>query len=110
MRDLNKDLDWLMICKNKKDLTDDYLKEICSTTRKTYQDYAPEYEYGITFVESDIAYEWLTRAVEAEEKLEELVRCNDCELYMESGSSCSLDGLFRDFEEYCSRGERRGEE
>lgn len=79
MRDLNKDLDWLMICKDKKDLTDDYLKEICSTTRKTYQDYAPEYQYGITFVESNIAYEWLTRAIEAEEKLEELVRCNDCE-------------------------------
>lgn len=110
MRDLNKDLDWLMICKNKKDLTDDYLKEICSTTRKTYQDYAPEYEYGITFVESDIAYEWLTRAIEAEEKLEELVRCRDCMHSDSAGLYCYTWSDYTSEDGYCYLGGKRNAE
>ena len=71
LRDLRQDFEWLTREKMKKDLADD--KVIFK--RKDFNDFAPEYEYGITFVESNIAYEWLTRAIEAEEKLEELVRC-----------------------------------
>ena len=47
----------------------------------------------------------LTMAIEALQFQQSVVRCGDCKLYQTSGSFCTLDGLFRDFEEYCSRGE-----
>ena len=102
MRDLRQDFEWLTREKMKKDLADD--KVIFK--RKDFNDFAPEYEYGITFVESDIAYEWLTRAIEAEEKLEELVRCKDC-IY-DDNHFCTHNG--HKHMSYCSDGERRDEE
>ncbi|HEY8464210.1 MAG TPA: hypothetical protein VIM29_09360 [Bacillota bacterium] len=77
MRDLNNDLKWLTESKQARDLSDDYLQEINHhTTREAYQNYAPEFSYGITFVESNIALEWLQRAVEAEKRLNETRRIN----------------------------------
>jgi hypothetical protein len=65
MRNLQEDLKWLEKSKNARDLSDDYLREINHhTTRENYQNYAPDFSYGITFVESDIAYEWLQRALQ----------------------------------------------
>jgi len=71
LRDLNKDLEWLSESQRRKDLSDDYLKEInpFNNTRGDFQDNAPDLSYGITFVESTIAREWLERAIKAEEKL-----------------------------------------
>ena len=71
MRDLQKDLEWLSACQDNRDLSDSYLVEYCpnNRTRENYQDYAPDFEYGITFVESCIAREWLERAIKAEELL-----------------------------------------
>lgn len=68
MRDLSKDLKWLSNCQNSRDLSDEYIKKYypeCDT-RELYNNYAPDWKYGITFVESKIAREWLDRAIEAE--------------------------------------------
>lgn len=69
MRNLENDLEWLSRSQDRKDLSDEYLKESRpdNLTREEYQDVAPEFSYGITFVESDIAREWLERAIKAEE-------------------------------------------
>lgn len=69
MRNLENDLEWLSRSQDGKDLSDEYLKGNCpdNLTREEYQDVAPEFSYGITFVESDIAREWLERAIKAEE-------------------------------------------
>lgn len=69
MRDLHKDLEWLIESQNSRDLSDEWLKERGNTTREEYQDYAPDWLYGITWVESTIAGEWLQRAIIAEDKL-----------------------------------------
>jgi len=69
MRDLQNDLEWLIKSQNSRDLTDEWLKENGNSTRKEYQNYAPEWLYGITWVESTIAGEWLQRAIIAESKL-----------------------------------------
>ena len=68
MRDLNKDLEWLSNSQRSKDLSDNYLLEAnpFNTTRLDYNDHAPDLVYGITFVESEIAREWLERAIKAE--------------------------------------------
>lgn len=73
MRDLQKDLEWLSESQNKRDLSDEYLKEYCpnNRTREDYKDRAPDFSYGITFVESTVAREWLKRAITAEELLKE---------------------------------------
>ncbi len=68
MRDLNKDLQWLTNCQKMKDLSDDFIAKRVTTTRKQFQTEAPELSYGITFVESTIAREWLERAIKAETK------------------------------------------
>lgn len=68
MRDLSKDLEWLENAQCKKDLSDEFLISRGSTTQKAYENQAPEFEYGITFVESTIAKEWLLRAISAERK------------------------------------------
>ncbi len=74
VRDLQKDLEWLSRCQERRDLSDDYLKQYCPEcdTREGYDNYAPDWKYGITFVESKIAKEWLDRAIEAEELLKTL--------------------------------------
>lgn len=69
MRDLQNDLEWLIKSQNSRDLTDEWLKENGNSTREEYQNYAPEWLYGITWVESTIAGEWLQRAIIAESKL-----------------------------------------
>lgn len=71
MRDLHKDLEWLIKCQNSRDLSDESLRECEHSTREEYQDYAPDWLYGITWVESTIAGEWLQRAIIAEAKLKE---------------------------------------
>ncbi len=68
MRDLNTDLKWLSEGQNRTDLSDAYLETHGQRTRMDLQSYAPDFEYGITFVESTIAREWLERAIRAEEK------------------------------------------
>jgi hypothetical protein len=68
VRDLNEDLKWLSKSQSHSDLSDDYLKEIGNSTREDLQDNAPDLMYGITFVESTIAREWLERAIKAEGK------------------------------------------
>lgn len=69
LRNLNKDLKWLSDCQRSRDLSDDYLKnDMRNMTREDYQNSATELVYGITFVESTIAREWLERAIEAEKK------------------------------------------
>jgi len=78
MRDLNKDLEWIERDQGNKDLSDEYLKEHdCFSTRERYQNYAPDFQYGITFVESIIAKEWLDRAIKAENELSELIKTID---------------------------------
>jgi hypothetical protein len=66
MRNLNNDLEWLVKCQNNTDLSDSYLQEHGQTTRKDYDNRTCDFEYGITFVESSIAREWLERAIKAE--------------------------------------------
>ncbi len=68
MRDLNNDLAWISKCQDRVDLPDVHLGEIGQTTRKDFGNHAPDFEYGITFVESTIAREWLERAIKAEGK------------------------------------------
>ena len=107
MRDLRQDFEWLTREKMKKDLADD--KVIFK--RKDFHDFAPEYEYGITFVESDIAYEWLTRAIEAEEKLEELVRCKDCDLRYQYPQNVFCNRhIGKVHDGFCFEGKRRRDE
>lgn len=71
MRDLQNDLSWL-IKSQQQDLSDDYLQKCSHTTRSAFQYYAPNWCYGITFVESNIAREWLERAIKAEKELKYL--------------------------------------
>ena len=66
MRDLNADLMWLLEHQDRSDLSDAYLKTTGQVTRENFQNYAPDFEYGITFVETTIAREWLDRAIKAE--------------------------------------------
>ena len=66
MRDLKTDLEWLIKSQDKTDLSDDYLESNGQATRTGFGEYAPGFEYGITFVESTIAREWLERAIKAE--------------------------------------------
>lgn len=68
MRNLQEDLKWLEESQ-RRDLSDEYLSQQGCDTREAYQNYAPDFSYGITFVESDIAYEWLLRAIKAEKLL-----------------------------------------
>lgn len=68
MRDLNADLKWLSEKQKATDLSDGYLREIHCPTRDDFQSVAPDFSYGITFVESNIAREWLERAIKAEGK------------------------------------------
>jgi hypothetical protein len=77
MRDLQADFEWLFKSKNSRDLSDGFLISQGCKTRECYQDYAPEFNYGITFVESDIAGEWLERAMKAEKKLAEKIKINE---------------------------------
>jgi hypothetical protein len=71
LRDLKEDLKWLHECQSNRDLSDEFLIENNrGVGRAEYQNYAPELQYGITFVESDIAREWLQRAIDAEAKLQ----------------------------------------
>ena len=74
MRDLREDLKNLFTTKFKTDLPDEYLAENGELTREYYHNMgiAQDLSYGITFVESNIALEWLERAVNAENRLEEL--------------------------------------
>jgi hypothetical protein len=69
MRDLQYDLKCLTERQQKCDLPDDYLESNNNITRKFYENNAPEFSYGITFVESTIAREWLERAIKAEKIL-----------------------------------------
>ena len=66
MRDLQKDMEWLTKGQYRIDLSDVYLRERGQSTRADYEGRTPEYEYGISFVESSIAREWLERAIRAE--------------------------------------------
>lgn len=68
MRNLKEDLEKVETIQNRWDLSDEYLKEHNCSTRNNV-DLMGEYSYGITFIESDIAREWLERAIFAEEKL-----------------------------------------
>ena len=67
-RNLSTDLSWLLKGQSQKDLSDTELAAKGFFTRKEYQDQALDFAYGITFVESTIAMEWLARAIKAEEK------------------------------------------
>ena len=58
MRNLSTDLEWLSKKQNHSDLSDAYLEGQGLRTRQDYQNNAPDFEYGITFVESTIAREW----------------------------------------------------
>ncbi len=66
MRDLDEDLKWLTKSQNRTDLSDEYLQEHGQATREDYEGRACDFDYGITFVESTIAREWLERAIKAE--------------------------------------------
>ncbi len=68
MRDLNADLKWLSNGQRLTDLSDDSLLERHCATRKDYANRVCDFSYGITFVESTIAREWLERAIKAEGK------------------------------------------
>ena len=70
MRNLYDDLKQLNKDQDRFDLTDDYLLEHGNRTRLEFNDrLGYEFSYGITFVESWIAEEWLKRAIEAENEL-----------------------------------------
>lgn len=66
VRHLETDLEWLDKCQRHIDLSDDYLESKGQATRKGFDKHAPDFEYGITFVESTIAREWLERAIKSE--------------------------------------------
>jgi len=66
-RNLHTDLRWLMEQQHLTDLSDEYLKKKQCDTRADYANKACDFSYGITFVESSIAREWLERAIRAEE-------------------------------------------
>lgn len=65
MRDLKADLKWLTLSQSTSDLSDGFLKARKCNTRERWQGQAYEFAYGITFVESTIAREWLERAIKA---------------------------------------------
>lgn len=69
MRDLKDDLEWLDKCQKHTDLSDDLLVARGQQTRRGFDRHAPDFEYGITFVESTIAREWLERAIGAENEI-----------------------------------------
>jgi hypothetical protein len=70
MRDLEKDLIWVERDQDRYDLSDEWLiKEKTIDSRENYQERLAEWLYGITFVESTIAREWLERAIKAESLL-----------------------------------------
>ena len=73
MRDLDEDLKTVVAFQEHTDLSDTYLKK-CSTpcTLRTEIGIIGEYTYGISFVESTIAREWLERAINAENELNNL--------------------------------------
>lgn len=76
MRDLKADKAWLDQSRLEYDLTDSYILDnnLNGSTREEYQNHAPEWAYGITFVESTIAKEWLERAITAEAENAKLKR------------------------------------
>ncbi len=70
MRNLQNDLEWLEAGQNRYDLSDEWLKENdCPRYRDEFDNLVAEFAYGITFVESWIAREWLERAIKAEAEL-----------------------------------------
>ena len=74
MRDLQADLTELKKCQARCDLNDKFLKEsdIMECLRSDIEEIAREFIYGISFVESTIAKEWLERAIKAEAEVEML--------------------------------------
>lgn len=78
MRDLESDLKQLDRDQDRRDLSDTYLESINHHPTRAEMTYAIafEYSYGITFVESDIAREWLERAIKAESELKRLAERN----------------------------------
>lgn len=70
MRDLEQDLIQLNSGQKRRDLSDGYLLENRYPTRKEYENRAHDFAYGITFIESSIAKEWLERAIKAEKKID----------------------------------------
>jgi len=66
MRDLHKDLKELETSREYSDLPDEYLEKEGLDTRVEFPEVCQEMKYGITFVESTVAKEWLERAINAE--------------------------------------------
>jgi hypothetical protein len=66
MRNLKEDLKWLKSGQSKIDLSDEALKKHGLQTRKDFSDRVCDFSYGISFVESSIAREWLERSIKAE--------------------------------------------
>ena len=66
MRNLQEDFNWLSTGQNRNDLSDKYLKDKGRSTRDFYANRICDFDYGITFVETSIAREWLERAIKAE--------------------------------------------
>jgi hypothetical protein len=76
MRDLNKDLQLLIADQTLNDLSDEYLAAKGHITHAEISDEHLAFDLmcGITFVESNIAREWLERAIKAESK-----NCQTCQ-------------------------------
>ena len=72
MRNLNEDLKELEARMSKHNYSDEYLKENDIPTREECGTIGVECYYGITYVESNIAKEWLDRAIKAEAECETL--------------------------------------